>query len=97
MHKLKLTKIKQAERLLKLLAHKERLLILCQLCERELSVSELRQNSDLSQSALSQHLAKLRALKIVQTRKEAQTVFYTLADAKVTTLIAALHQLYCGA
>lgn len=96
MHNKKLAKIKQAAELLKMLAHKERLIILCQLSEGELSVNQLLQNSSLSQSALSQHLAKLRELKVVQTRKVAQTVFYSLQDTKVVAIIAVLHQLYCG-
>jgi ArsR family transcriptional regulator, virulence genes transcriptional regulator len=93
----KRAKIKQAEKLLKILAHKERLIILCQLNESELSVSQLLQNSSLSQSAMSQHLAKLRKLNIVRTRKEAQAVFYSLCDEKIVAVIAVLHQLYCGA
>jgi len=93
----KLIQIKQAEKLLKVLANKERLIILCQLSESELSVSQLLQNTSLSQSALSQHLARLRELNIVRTRKEAQTVFYSIHDKKAVAVITVLHQLYCGA
>ena len=57
----------------------------------------LLQNTSLSQSALSQHLARLRGLNIVRTRKEAQTVFYSIHDKKAVAVITVLHQLYCGA
>lgn len=83
---------------LKSLAHEGRLLVLCYLAEAgELSVGELVARIGLSQSALSQHLAKLRAEALVATRKEAQTVFYRIADDKVRSLLAALHDLYCPA
>ncbi|MES2903805.1 MAG: metalloregulator ArsR/SmtB family transcription factor [Pseudomonadota bacterium] len=83
---------------LKSIAHEGRLLVLCYLSEAgELSVSELVDRIGLSQSALSQHLAKLRAEGLVATRKEAQTVFYRVADDKVLTLLGTLHALYCPA
>lgn len=83
---------------LKSLAHKGRLLVLCYLVEAgELSVGELVARVGLSQSALSQHLAKLRGEGLVTTRREAQTVFYRIADDKVRSLLATLHDLYCPA
>ena len=83
---------------LKSLAHEGRLLVLCYLGEAgELSVGELVSRIGLSQSALSQHLAKLRAEGLVTTRKEAQTVFYRIADDKLTKLLSTLHDLYCPA
>lgn len=83
---------------LKSLAHEGRLLVLCYLAEvGELSVGDLVSRIGLSQSALSQHLAKLRAEGLVATRKEAQTVFYRIADDKVLSLLATLHDLYCPA
>ena len=83
---------------LKSIAHEGRLLVLCYLSEAgELSVSQLVDRIGLSQSALSQHLAKLRAEGLVATRKEAQTVFYRVADDKVLTLLGTLHDLYCPA
>ncbi|QNN64120.1 helix-turn-helix transcriptional regulator [Sphingomonas rhizophila] len=83
---------------LKSLAHEGRLLVLCFLVEAgELSVGELVARIGLSQSALSQHLARLRAEGLVTTRKEAQTVFYRIADDKVRSLLAILHDLYCPA
>ncbi len=81
--------------LLKRLAHKTRLLILCQLWEQELAVGELNRRIDVSQSVLSQHLAVLRTEGLVNTRREAQSVFYRLADPKTRELLALLHELYC--
>jgi len=83
---------------LKSIAHEGRLLVLCYLSEAgELSVGELVDRIDLSQSALSQHLAKLRAEGLVATRKSSQTVYYRIADPRILTLLATLHDLYCPA
>ncbi|WP_140152078.1 ArsR/SmtB family transcription factor, partial [Vibrio parahaemolyticus] len=70
--------------------------ILCMLHNQELSVGELCTKLELSQSALSQHLAWLRRDELVATRKEAQTVYYTLKSDEVKTLIQTLHGLYCA-
>ena len=67
--------IDDASALLKSIANEKRIVILCRLMEGEKSVSELKTMLDLSQSALSQHLARLRAVKIAKTRRVAQTVF----------------------
>lgn len=75
---------------LKLLANPERLLMLCQMDAREVSVGELTGMSGLSQSAVSQHLARMRKQGIVSLRGAAQTRFYTLADPKMQRIIAAL-------
>lgn len=75
---------------LKLLANPERLLMLCQMDEREVSVGELTELSGLSQSAVSQHLARFRAQGIVSARGEAQTRFYSMADPKMRRIINAL-------
>jgi len=81
--------------LLRALAHEARLLVLCQLAKGESSVGELLSQSTLSQSALSQHLAKLRAEGLVDTRRDAQTIYYRLADPNVEKLIATLAEIYC--
>jgi len=81
--------------LLKSMANQRRLFILCHLHERELSVTELMERVGLSQSALSQHLALLRREQLVKTRKEAQTVFYSLNSEEVQRVIGLLHELYC--
>ena len=88
----------EAVAVLQSIAHEGRLLVLCYLGEAgELSVGELVSRIGLSQSALSQHLAKLRAEGLVATRKSSQTVFYRVADPRVLSLLATLHDLYCPA
>ncbi|MDN3610907.1 ArsR/SmtB family transcription factor [Vibrio ostreicida] len=81
--------------LLKAMANERRLQILCLLHNQELSVGELCSKLELSQSALSQHLAWLRRDGLVNTRKKAQTVFYTLSSEEVKSMIHLLHSLYC--
>jgi len=85
-----------AEGLLKAVANRRRLTILCELSRGERSVSALGEAIGLSQSALSQHLARLRADRIVATRRESQTIFYSLASDRVRKLIDVLYQLYCA-
>lgn len=82
--------------LLKLLANDQRLIILCRLSEEELSVSELGEYVNLAQSALSQHLAKLRAQGLVATRREGQNIYYRLANPTAQKLVGALCELYGG-
>lgn len=82
--------------LLKRMAHKDRLLILCHLTSGELSAGELSRRSLLSQSAFSQHLAVLRAESLVKTRKESQTVYYSLASSNVLEVLATLKQIFCN-
>jgi DNA-binding transcriptional ArsR family regulator len=86
-----------AARLLKALANDKRLMLLCLLAEGERSVGELNARVDLSQSALSQHLAVLREDGLVQTRRQAQTIVYALAPGPAQRVIATLHDIYCGA
>ena len=85
-----------AARLLRALANEKRLMLLCTLVEGEQSVGELNAQVDLSQSALSQHLAVLRADGLVATRREAQTIYYSLADGPAHRIIETLHGIYCG-
>lgn len=85
---------RDAAHLLKLLSSEQRLTILCRLSGGEMSVGELGKYVDLSQSALSQHLGKLRAEKIVATRRDAQTIYYRLADRTAEKLIGFLCDLY---
>ncbi len=86
----------EATRLLKALANEKRLMILCLLAEGEHSVGQLNEQLDLSQSALSQHLAVLRQDALVVTRREAQTIHYALADGPARRVVELLHDLYCG-
>jgi len=81
--------------LLKRLANRHRLMILCSLAEGEASVSKLNELIDLSQSALSQHLAVLREDGLVATRREGQTIHYTLTDSPALRVIQTLHDIYC--
>lgn len=82
--------------LLKAMANECRLLVLCHLsASGELSVGDLAERVGLSQSALSQHLAKLREEGLVATRKDAQTVYYRLGDPRAEQLLALLHGLFC--
>ena len=80
---------------LALVANAKRLLILCELTKGERSVSALQQAVGLSQSALSQHLAKLREAQMVDTRRESQTIFYRIGDPDIAVLMAALYEAYC--
>jgi DNA-binding transcriptional ArsR family regulator len=81
---------------LKSLANDRRLMILCELLKGERCVSELEEIVSLSQSALSQHLARLRRSHLVKTRRESQTIYYSIADPGVKKIIGALYDLYCG-
>ena len=86
----------EAAQLLKALGNEKRLMILCLLAEGECSVGELNALLELSQSALSQHLAILRDERLVLTRREAQSVFYSLMPGPAFVLIHTLHDIYCG-
>lgn len=86
----------QAARLLKALANPQRLRLLCLLVGHELTVGQLNEHlPELSQSALSQHLAKLREEGMVETRRDAQQIWYRLADGPAFRMIATLHGIYC--
>jgi DNA-binding transcriptional ArsR family regulator len=85
-----------AEQLLKALANANRLMILCTLAESEHSVGQLNDRIELSQSALSQHLAVLRRDGLVETRRESQTIYYSLSEGPAAKVIDLLHDMYCG-
>jgi DNA-binding transcriptional ArsR family regulator len=82
--------------LMKALGNESRLMILCTLTEGERSVGELNAMIPLSQSALSQQLARLRQQGMVRTRRESQTIYYSLADGPAEQVIQLLHTIYCG-
>ena len=90
------TTARKAEGILKLLANEHRLLVLCQLVDGERSVGELAQNTNLAQSALSQHLARLRAEGLVQTRRESQSIYYSMKGEAIQRIIGLLYDIYCG-
>ncbi len=85
----------QAASLMKAMGNESRLLILCALVDGERSVGDLNEVVSLSQSALSQQLARLRAQGIVRTRRESQTIYYSLSPGPVHQVIQLLHDLYC--
>lgn len=85
----------EASALLKAMASPHRLMVLCNLMDRECSVGELLEDIPLSASALSQHLAVLRREGLVSTRRESQTIYYTLADGPANEIIAVLHDGFC--
>ena len=85
-----------AEAMLKAVANRNRLVILCELLKGERSVGALQTAIGLSQSALSQHLARLREDELVATRRESQTIYYSLSSKRITRLIGLLYELYCA-
>ena len=85
----------RASALLKAMSNQHRLMILCQLAPGEKCVSELEEIIGLSQSALSQHLARLRRDSLVKTRRQAQTIFYSLDGEEANAVISVLYDLYC--
>ena len=86
--------IVRASKALKAVANEKRLKILYNVWDKELSVGDIEKKVGLSQSALSQHLAILRAEKIVKTRRKAQTIFYTLKDDKIKNILELVVKLF---
>ena len=87
---------KNATDMLKLLGHPDRLMVLCQLKNGEASVGELSRMLGIKQSPLSQHLARMRHEGVVESRREAQTIYYRLSGDKVAQIVAVLYELYCA-
>ena len=86
----------EAAQMLKALSNEKRLMILCKLLEHgEMSVNSLIVEVGLSQSAMSQHLARMRDEKIVDTRRDAQQIFYRLANPRVREILATLKNVFC--
>lgn len=88
-------KAAEAAELLSMMANPVRLMLLCLLVESEKSVNELVAASEGSQSTVSQHLSKLRSLRMVATRRDAQTIYYRLASGEVQKILKTLHSIYC--
>lgn len=86
----------QAANLLKAMSNEHRLLVLCHLGGKEMSVTELNACINLSQSSLSQHLARLRKDELVKTRRESQTIYYSIANNVVVKLISILQDQFCN-
>jgi DNA-binding transcriptional ArsR family regulator len=81
--------------LLSAMANPKRLMILCSLVKGEVPVGVLASQVGLSQSALSQHLSKLRAQKLVKTRRDAQTIYYSSTSESVMKVLETLEDIYC--
>jgi DNA-binding transcriptional ArsR family regulator len=89
-------KAEEVAGLLNAMANSRRLIVLCNLISGERSVGELATIAGLSDAALSQHLAKLRLQGLVQTRREGQTIYYSLASEKVREVLSTLYRIYCA-
>jgi DNA-binding transcriptional ArsR family regulator len=85
-----------AEKMLKAMASRPRLMILCELADGERTVTELSEAVGLSMSAVSQHLARLRGDALVATRRESQTIYYSLANDGAAKLLDTLYQVFCA-
>lgn len=89
-------RFERATDLLKAMSNAYRLRILCNLSSGEKSVSELESLVGLRQTTLSQHLARLRYVGLVSTRRDAQCIYYSIAESEGKQLLAAINDLYCG-
>lgn len=85
----------EAALMLRSLGNPDRLLLLCQLSQEELCVSELEERLDIRQPSLSQQLGVLRREGLVNTRRDGKNIYYCVADQRVLTLLQTLYQLYC--
>jgi ArsR family transcriptional regulator, virulence genes transcriptional regulator len=88
-------KADEVSALLKILSHPKRLLILCQLVERERAVGELAEQLGVREAAISQQLALLRKDRLVKARRDGRTIFYSLARPDLSSLIEFLYATYC--
>ncbi len=89
-------KAEEASRLLTAMGNPKRLMVLCNMLDGEKSVGELADIAGLSSAALSQHLGKMRALSLVKTRREGQTIYYSLASREVRAVLETLYRLFCA-
>ena len=86
----------EAAAFLKALANDQRLVVMCSLLDRPLSVGEINERIALSQSALSQHLSVLRAAGLVSTRRESQTIYYALTEGPALKVMEILYETFCA-
>lgn len=89
-------KAEQVAGTLAAMANPKRLLVMCTLMNGERSVGDLAEIVDLTPAALSQHLGKMRALRLVSTRRDGQTIYYSLASAEVQAVLETLYRVYCA-
>ena len=87
---------REASSLLSALGNDNRLMILCHLVQGEKRVSELVALVGLSQSALSQHLSKMRSLRLIESRREGQSIYYRIASSEALQVLETLHDIYCA-
>lgn len=87
----------RASALMKTLGHKDRLMILCHLAESEKSVGQIADLLQIPQSPLSQHLSRMRREGLVDTRREAQTIYYSLKSGEASRIVEVLYELFCEA
>ena len=85
----------RASGLMKTLGHKDRLMILCHLADGEKSVGQIANLLEIPQSPLSQHLSRMRKEGLVDTRREAQTIFYSLKSGEASRIVEVLYELFC--
>ena len=85
----------EATAVLRALGNEDRLLLLCEMSQAELSVGELAERTGIAQPTLSQQLAVLRAQELVVTRREGKQIFYSVADRRTLDLLKTLHRLFC--
>lgn len=85
----------RASALMKTLGHKDRLMILCQLADGEKSVGQVADLLEIPQSPLSQHLSRMRNEGLVETRREAQTIYYSLKSGEASRIVEVLYELFC--
>lgn len=86
----------RASALMKTLGHKDRLMILCHLADGEKSVGQIAKLLEISQSPLSQHLSRMRKEGLVDTRREAQTIYYSLKSGEAARVVETLYELFCA-
>lgn len=86
----------RASSLMKTLGHKDRLMILCHLADGEKSVGQIADLLEISQSPLSQHLSRMRKEGLVNTRREAQTIYYSLQSGEAAKIVEVLYELFCA-
>lgn len=87
----------RASALMKTLGHRDRLMILCHLAGGEKSVGQIAELLEISQSPLSQHLSRMRKEGLVETRREAQTIYYSLKSGEAARIVEVLYELFCEA
>ena len=85
----------RASALMKTLGHRDRLMILCQLADGEKSVGQIADLLEIPQSPLSQHLSRMRKEGLVETRREAQTIYYSLKSGEASRIVELLYELFC--